>query len=115
MPGVLTEQGYRRRIARVAQECYELRLYVAGNGPLSSQAIHNVNVLCRTHLEGRYHLEVVDIHQQPQAVAAAGLVAAPTLIKILPLPARRLVGDLARGDTVMRRLNMISNPIPAGE
>lgn len=107
----LTEREYQRRIARAAKEHYELRLYVAGPGPLSSQAIKSINALCEEHLQGRYHLEVIDIHQQPGAVLEAHIIAAPTLIKTQPLPARRFTGSMGGGETLMSRLNMIATPV----
>lgn len=110
----LTERAYRRRIARAAKEHYELRLYVAGPGPLSSQAIQSINSLCEAHLQGRYHLEVIDIHQQPQAVLDGHIIAAPTLVKTLPLPARRFTGGMGGGEKLMSRLNMIANPVGSG-
>ncbi|MGV3660288.1 MAG: circadian clock KaiB family protein [Prosthecobacter sp.] len=110
----LTQRQYERRVARASKEHYELRLYVAGTSPLSTQAIENLNILCHTYLEGRYHLEVIDIHQQPQAVDSAQIVAAPTLVKTMPPPARRFVGNLAGSANVMRRLNMIANPVKPG-
>lgn len=112
----LTEREYQRRVDRAAEEHYELRLYVAGPGPLSSQAIQSINAMCEEHLQGRYHLEVIDIHQQPQSVRDGQIVAAPTLVKTQPLPARRYVGSMAGGgEKLMSRLNMIANPVmPAG-
>lgn len=111
----LTERQYQRRADRAAKEHYELRLYVAGPGPLSSQAIKDINALCEEHLQGRYHLEVIDIHQQPQSVMDGQIVAAPTLVKTLPLPARRFTGSMGGSEKLMSRLNMIANPVtPAG-
>jgi circadian clock protein KaiB len=78
-----------------------LRLYVAGGAPRSAWAIHNVRHLCEEHLAGRYELSIVDIYQQPELALAADLVAAPTLIKELPLPLMRFIGTL---DDVARLL-----------
>lgn len=105
----LTERQHQAD--RASTERYELRLYVAGSGPLSAQAIHNLNLLCEAQIAGRYHLEIIDIHQQPDAVSEASLIAAPTLVKTQPLPARRFIGNLAAAETVMRRLNMTANPV----
>jgi circadian clock protein KaiB len=74
---------------------YVLRLYVAGTTPRSVQAIGNVRAVCEGHLAGHYDLEVVDIYQQPGSAAENQIVAAPTLVKELPLPVRRMVGDLS--------------------
>ncbi len=74
---------------------YILRLYVTGMTPKSTQAIANVQKLCDKHLAGSYELEVIDIYQQPNLAKGEQIVAAPTLIKKLPLPLRRLIGDMS--------------------
>jgi circadian clock protein KaiB len=80
------------------QEKYILRLYVAGLTPKSTRAVANVKELCKKHLEGRYELEVIDIYQQPGLVKREQIIAAPTLIKKLPLPLRRIIGDMSDAD-----------------
>lgn len=74
---------------------YVLRLYVTGMTPRSTQAIANVQKLCEKYLAGRYELKVIDIYQQPQLAKGEQIVATPTLIKKLPLPSRRLIGDMS--------------------
>lgn len=74
---------------------YLLRLYVAGLTPRSTLAISSLRALCEEHLDGRYQLEVFDLYQQPELARRAQLLAAPTLVKELPLPVRRLIGDLS--------------------
>jgi circadian clock protein KaiB len=74
---------------------YVLRLYVTGMTPKSTRAIANVQELCKKHLAGRYELEVIDIYQQPKLAKGEQIIAAPTLIKKLPLPLRRLIGDMS--------------------
>jgi circadian clock protein KaiB len=76
---------------------YVLRLYVTGMTPRSSRAIANAKAICEEYLEGRYDLRIIDVYQQPVPARGDHIVAVPTLIKQLPLPARRIVGDL--GDT----------------
>ncbi|MBE2283862.1 MAG: thiol-disulfide isomerase [Prosthecobacter sp.] len=98
----LTPVEYEGQIAAAAEEDYVLHLYVAGTGPLSSQAVENLNRLCKQHLEGHYQLKVIDIHQQPEAVAEAQLVAAPTLVKMHPPPRRKFIGNLGRSDRILR-------------
>lgn len=83
-----------------------LRLYVAGNLPRSQRAISNVQQLCQQHLSGRFDLEIIDIYQQPAVASSAQLIAAPTLIKTLPPPSRRLMGDLSQTDKVMLALDI---------
>jgi circadian clock protein KaiB len=74
---------------------YVLRLYVTGMTPKSTRAITNVQTLCEQYLKGCYELEVVDIYQQPKLAAGEQIIATPTLIKQLPLPLRKLIGDMS--------------------
>ena len=104
-----TEHGQNghRPLADASQPRYVLRLYVSGMTPRSTEAISKIKVVCEQHLSGRYELEVVDLFQQPAQANAEQIVATPTLIKKLPLPLRRLVGDLSDTDRVVRGLNLI--------
>jgi circadian clock protein KaiB len=79
--------------ARTAR--YVLRLYVTGMTPRSTRAVENVRNICERYLHGRYDLEVIDIYQQPTLAKGEQIVAAPTLIKKLPLPLRRVIGDMS--------------------
>ena len=74
---------------------YVLRLYVAGLTPRSVVAVASVKKTCEEHLEGRYELEVVNLYDQPTLAKGEQIIAAPTLIKKLPLPLRRIIGDMA--------------------
>ena len=74
---------------------YVLRLYVTGMTPKSTRAISNVQALCEKHLKGYYELEVIDIYQQPTLAKGEQIIATPTLIKKLPLPLRKLIGDMS--------------------
>ena len=74
---------------------YTLRLYISGNTARSLRAIQDIQRVCQEYLAGRYELEVIDIFQQPQLAIQAQIIAAPTLIRQLPLPLRKLVGDMA--------------------
>ena len=76
-------------------EKYVLRLYVTGLTPKSTLAISNVRKLCKTHLADRYELKVIDIYQQPKLATGEQILATPTLIKKLPLPLRKLIGDMS--------------------
>lgn len=80
---------------------YVLRLYVAGINPRSRQAINNIKKLCEEHLKGRYELQVIDIYQQPALAKEGELIAAPTLIKKLPLPLRRFIGDMSNEERIL--------------
>ena len=88
---------------------YVLRLYITGTTSRSSRAIANVYSLCEEYLPGQYDLEVVDIYQQPQVAADAQIIAAPTLVKQMPKPLVRMVGDLSRRDKVLIGLNLVKN------
>jgi circadian clock protein KaiB len=89
-----------------ALQHYQLRLYITGTTPRSAQAIANIRSLCEEYLSGRYDLEVVDIYQQPGQAAEQQIIAAPTLVKELPIPPRRLIGDLSNRDKVIVGLNL---------
>ena len=79
------------------EEKWELRLYTAGQTPKSVTAFANLKKLCEEHLKGRYTIEVIDLTRNPQLAAGDQIVAIPTLVRKLPEPLRRIVGDL--GDT----------------
>lgn len=83
------------------KERYVLRLYVSGLTPNSVRAIAKLKTLCEERLAGRYELEVVDVFQQPELARADQIVAVPTLIRKLPLPVRRLIGDLSKKERVL--------------
>jgi len=86
---------------------YVLRLYVTGSTPRSARAIENMRRICEEHLAGRYDLEVVDIYQRPEAAREFQLIAAPTLVKLLPAPLRRIIGDLSDVDRVLLGLDLL--------
>ena len=87
--------------AKKPNDHYLLRLYIAGTSPRSMRAIANVRKICQSELSDRYELDVVDIFQHPEMAKEAQIVAAPTLIKELPLPLRRFIGDLSDSDKVV--------------
>ena len=87
-------------------ERYRLRLYVTGLTPRSVQAIANLKRICAEYLEGRYLLEVIDLYQQPERAREAQIIAAPTLVKELPAPLRRIIGDLADRERVLVALDL---------
>jgi circadian clock protein KaiB len=89
---------------------FVLRLYVTGATARSTRAIANLRQFCEEHLSDRYELEVIDLYQRPELAAGEQLVAAPTLIKRLPLPLRRLVGDLSDQRRVMAGLDLHVRP-----
>jgi circadian clock protein KaiB len=87
-------------------ERYVLRLYVTGMTPRSMRAVESVRTICERYLEGRYDLEVVDIYQQPTLARGEQIIAAPTLIKKLPLPLRRIIGDMSSTEKVLLGLDI---------
>jgi len=89
---------------------YVLRLYVTGASTLSRRAIVNINAICHQHLEGKFDLEVIDIYQTPALAKHEQIIAAPTLVKKLPLPLRRLVGDLSDHEHVLFGLDLRRKP-----
>jgi circadian clock protein KaiB len=93
---------------------YILSLFVSGSTPKSLRAIRNIRALCEERLNGCYELKVVDIYQHPEQVKAEQIVAAPTLIKKLPLPLRILIGDLSNKDRLLLGLD-IALPYPHQE
>ena len=85
---------------------YDLRLYVAGMTPRSTRAIANIKAICEEHLKGFYALRVIDLYQQPQLAQGEQIIAAPTLIKKLPLPLRRIIGDMSKTERVLVGLDL---------
>ena len=85
---------------------YELRLYVAGMTPRSARALANIKQICEEHLKGHYGLQVIDLYQQPVLAKGDQIIAVPTLIKKLPMPLRRLIGDLSDRERVLIGLDL---------
>ena len=86
---------------------YVLRLFITGTTSRSARAIANLRRVCERRLHGEYDLEVVDIYQHPAAAKEYQIVAAPTLVKMLPLPLRRIIGDLANEERILAGLDLI--------
>ncbi|HEU4833799.1 MAG TPA: circadian clock KaiB family protein [Pyrinomonadaceae bacterium] len=85
---------------------YILRLYVTGSTGRSLRAVHNLKKLCEEHLSDDYDLEVIDIYKDPAAAREAQVIAAPTLVKKLPLPIRKFVGDLSNTEKILLGLDI---------
>lgn len=102
----------RKKSARAEQKdsgsrkMYSLRLYITGQTPRSAASIRNLRDVCDEFLEGRFELQIIDLYQRPDLAKEAQVVAAPTLIKRLPLPLRRLVGDLSNKSEVLLGLDL---------
>jgi len=91
----------------VKKERYVLRLYVTGMTARATRAIRNVREICDECLEGGYDLEVVDVYQQPALARDEQIVAVPTLVRELPLPLRRIIGDMSQRDRVLLGLDLV--------
>ena len=98
------ESGSRRRPA----ELWELRLYVAGQTPKSLTAFSNLKKICESHLKGRYRIEVIDLVKQPQLSQGDQILAIPTLVRKLPQPVRKIIGDLSDTERVLVGLDLRS-------
>ncbi len=85
---------------------YILRLYVAGMNSKSKQAIENIMTICEENLSGRYDLQIIDIYQQPSLAAGEQIIAAPTLIKKLPLPLRKFIGNMEDREKIIVGLDL---------
>ncbi|HEX5236597.1 MAG TPA: circadian clock KaiB family protein [Silvibacterium sp.] len=103
-----TLQEFERLVADLARPKYLFRLYVAGGTARSSQAITNVRNICEQYLGGCYDLEVIDVYQQPATTKAAEVIALPTLIKELPFPPKRFVGDMSNTERIVVGLKLRS-------
>lgn len=88
-------------------EHYSLRLYITGTSVRSNRAVAAIRAMCEEYLKGKYDLEVVDIYQQPAKAADAQIIAAPTLIKMLPKPLKRFIGNITNRENVMSGLDLI--------
>jgi circadian clock protein KaiB len=106
-PKAKTGQPKARRAAlAVVQSHYILKLYVAGQSPKSVNAIVNIKKICEENLQGQYELEVIDLYQQPQLAQGEQIIAVPTLIRKLPPPLRRIIGDLSNIERVLVGLDI---------
>jgi circadian clock protein KaiB len=101
-----TEQQLEPRASELKNGKYSLQLYVAGMTPRSSRAIVNIKEICEDRLKDRYELEIVDVYQQPALAKKEQIIAAPTLIKSLPAPLRRFIGDMSDTDRLLAGLGL---------
>ena len=108
-----TLRRFEDELSAFDESDYELTLFVSGASDLAARAIANARKLCDVHLHGRCHLSVVDVHEDPAAVLSSRLLATPTLVRNMPLPVRRVVGDLSDTDKVLRALDLpLARPTP---
>jgi circadian clock protein KaiB len=104
------DAAFKRAAAASPADRYVLRLYVTGLTSRSARAVKNLQAICDEYLAGRYDLEVIDIYQQPVLTRGEQIIAAPTLIKKLPLPMRRIIGDMSNRDRVLLGLDLVLAP-----
>jgi circadian clock protein KaiB len=100
------KKEFEKKLKSSQDEKYLLRLYITGATPKSTRAIMNVKKICEEHLKGRYELEVVDIYQQPVLAKGEQIIAAPTLLKKLPLPLRKFIGDMSNTERILVGLDL---------
>ncbi|RPI27099.1 MAG: hypothetical protein EHM61_09590 [Acidobacteria bacterium] len=98
--------AFERAARQRARPKYVLRLYVAGISPRSERAIRSVKEVCEQRLKNRYELEIVDVYQHPESLKDGQVLAVPTLIKQLPLPLRRLIGDMSDKEKLIVGLDL---------
>jgi circadian clock protein KaiB len=91
---------------------YQLRLLVAGENLRSRRAIDNLRRVCDQYMRGQVDLEIIDVYKQPELAQTYQVVALPTLVKLLPLPVRRIIGDLSQQERVVRGLELAAMPAP---
>ena len=96
----------RRAPAKIKREFWELRLYVAGRTPRAITAFSNLKKICEEHLAGKYHIEVVDLTKNPGLAQGDQILAVPTLVRKLPEPIRKILGDLSNTERVLVGLDL---------
>jgi circadian clock protein KaiB len=99
-------RAFEKALATKPAERYVLRLYVAGTTEASTRAVNALQAICEEHLAGRYELEVIDVYQQPVLARNEQILAVPTLVKHLPTPMRRILGDLSDKQRVLMGLDL---------
>ena len=100
------ESSKPRRKSHHTQKTYELRLYVAGQTPKSLAAFANLKKICEEHLAGQYHIEVIDLLKKPQLASGDQILAIPTLVRKLPEPIKKIIGDLSNTERVLIGLDL---------
>jgi circadian clock protein KaiB len=103
----MSDRNINRKTAPASVPEWQLRLYVAGGTPKSIAAIRNLKAICEDHLAGRYSLEVIDLLVNPQLAAGDQILAVPTLVRKLPEPIRKIIGDLSQKERVLVGLDVL--------
>jgi len=99
-------EAFEKAVKDLKKRNYVLRLFVTGTTPRSMRAISNIKEICEEHLKGCYELEIIDLYQYPKLAKGEQIIALPSLIKKLPLPIRRLVGELSDKEKVLFGLDI---------
>ena len=102
--------AYKKEQKTPIPETWQLRLYVAGQTPNSIRAFANLKKICEEHLKGKYEIEVVDLCKNPQLAAGDQILAIPTLVRKLPEPIKKIIGDLSNTERVLVGLDIRSKP-----
>jgi circadian clock protein KaiB len=98
----------RERTGGPAPERWQLRLYIAGVTPRSMAAVENLEMICRTHLQGKYEIEVIDLLKNPHLAKGDQIFAVPALVRRLPRPIKKIIGDLSNTERTMVGLNIVA-------
>ncbi len=99
-------QSKNRKVQKPTEEIWNLRLYVAGHTPKSITAFDNLKKICEEHLKGKYHIEVIDLVKNPQLAKGDQILAIPTLVRRLPTPLKKIIGDLSNTLRVLVGLDL---------
>ena len=105
-PATKAKDGSKRKAGRSPDEWWELRLYVAGQTPRSLEAFANLKRICEQHLRGRYRIEVIDLVKNPTLARGDQILALPTLVRRLPPPMKKIIGDFSSEERVLVGLNL---------
>jgi circadian clock protein KaiB len=97
-----------RKAASAGRDRWLLRLYIAGQTPKAISAINNLKLICEEQLKGKYRLEVIDLLRHPQLARDNQILAVPTLVRKLPIPVRKIIGDLSDRDRVLVGLDLVN-------
>ena len=100
------EKAKATKRSRPSQKVYQLRLYVAGQTPKSLAAFANLRKICEEHMPGQYEIEVIDLLKKPQLASGDQILAIPTLVRKLPQPIKKIIGDLSNTERVLVGLDL---------
>ena len=108
---ISSTETFEKALRESENSVHVLRLYVAGNTTSSQKAIINIRKVCEERLKGRYQLEVIDISQHPELARGEQIIATPTMVKYLPPPLRRIIGDFSKTERILVGLDLTkTNP-----